>query len=122
METQLSWEPEKPKPGKLIFSLTVPGRLPSWNDILGMEQWARYKFKNSLAKDFLSELRRSERGSLTGTTCAKSTTSIFSATLLERHLETARQQRKSRSARKKLKLADAKKSELKFTKPEPLPF
>ena len=46
--------PEKPKPGKLIFSLTVPGRLPSWNDILGMEQWARYKFKNSLAKDFLS--------------------------------------------------------------------
>ena len=95
MEQQLTWEPEKPRPGKLIFSLTVPGRLPSWNDILGMEHWARHKFKKELANEFLSELRALERGSSTKTTSAKSTTLTFADTLAL-YLATKQEQRASR--------------------------
>lgn len=115
---------EAPAQGRLIFTLTVPGRLPSWNDILGMEQWARYRFKADLAKGFLSELRRSEGDSLTKTTSAKNTTLIFSATRLEDYLETARQQRALKSRNKKLAKANPKKSESKSLKNDlgPVPF
>ena len=128
---QLSWlETPKPKEGKLIFSLTVPGRLPSWNDILGMEQWARYAFKKELAAVFSSALQQSERDSLTRTISAKNTTLIFSATLLAEHLEILRQRRILRSRNKKLAKANPKKSGSKSLKSNvsavdgksPLPF
>src|SRR5580704_4431953 len=116
LESQGTFFDSAPKPGKLIFSLTIPGRLPSWNQILGMEQWARYQFKKELAESFLFALQQSERASLTGTTCAKNTTSIFSATHLREYLETAQQRRRLKSAKKKLKLAKEKKSDLKSLK------
>ena len=118
---QLSWL-ETPKPGKLIFSLTIPGRLPSWNDILGMEQWARYKFKKELADTFLSALRQHECDSLTKTTSAKNTTLTFSATLLAAHLETARQRRILKLRNKKLAKANQKKSESKSLNSDKVPF
>lgn len=108
----------QPKPGKLIFTLTVPGKLPSWNDILGMETWARYRFKKELADVFLFALQQSERASSIGTTSAKNTTLIFSAIHLREYLEMAQQRRKSKSANKKLKLANEKKSALKSLRSE----
>src|SRR5437899_168951 len=99
-----------PRQGKIIFSLTVPGRLPSWNDILGMEQWARYQYKKEIAAKFLLALRLLERDCSTRITSQQNSTLTFSATLLEEHLETARQRRELRSANKKLKLAKEKKS------------
>lgn len=120
---QSSFFDSTPKPGKLIFSLTIAGRLPSWNDILGMEQWARYQFKKELAGKFLYALQQSERASSTKIISAKNTTSICSATLLVAHLETARQLRELKSAKKKLKLASAKKSALKsMSCKKPVPF
>lgn len=116
LESQGTFFDSAPKPGKLIFTLVVPGRLPSWNQILGMEQWARYQFKKELAAAFTFALEQSERASLTGTISAKNTTSIFSATHLREYLETAQQRRQSRSAKKKLKLAKEKKSALKSLK------
>lgn len=110
-----------PKPGKLIFALTIPGRLPSWNDILGMEQWARYKFKKELSDVFMFALQQSERASSTGTISAKNTMSIFCAIHLREYLETAQQRRLSRSANKKLKLEKEKKSGSKFLKSK-VPF
>lgn len=91
-----------------IFSIEIPGRLPSWNDILGMEQWARYKFKNELADAFLSVLSRIANDSSTKTTLQRSTTSIYAATL-ESYLRMKQERRKSRQA--KLKQSKAKKSE-----------
>ncbi len=89
-----------PGPSELIFEIEIPGRLPSWNDILGMEQWARYKFKKQLADDFLCALRRSAGGSSTKITSAKSTLLTFVATL-ELYLATRQAERKSKLARKK---------------------
>jgi hypothetical protein len=94
---------------RLIFQLTVPGRLPSWNAILGMEQWQRYQFKKELAAVFLSELQRSENGSSTLTTVAKNITSIFSATHLAAHLAMIQAKRKSKLAKSKLAKASRKK-------------
>ena len=56
MPVQTSWLETPKAPGRLIFSMTIPGRLPSWNDILGMEQWARYDFKNELAELAVTKL------------------------------------------------------------------
>src|ERR1035437_4270445 len=84
-----------------MFSLMVPGRLPSWNQILAMEHWARYKFKKELADVFLSALRASGGDCSTKIISAKSTIATYAGTL-ESYLETALQRRKLRSANKKL--------------------
>ena len=101
MPQQLSFEPTPTTPGELILRLDVPGRLPSWNQIMGMEQWARYKFKGELADVFLSSLRAIEGGSSTKTTSAANTTSTFYATL-ERFLLMRQELRKSKLLKKKL--------------------
>lgn len=93
-------------PGELLFEIELPGRLPSWNDILGMEQWARYQFKRELADLFLSELRRSAGDCSTRTTCARNTMLTFAATL-ERYLATQQAKRKSKSDRKRLEAKSA---------------
>lgn len=98
-----------------VFQLDVPGRLPSWNQILAMEQWARYKFKGELAASFLSALRASAGDCLTRTTCAKSTMSTFADTLAL-YLATKQAERASRSAKKKLAL---KKQSLRASKSLP---
>lgn len=109
-----------PKPGKLIFSLTIPGRLPSWNAILAMEHWQRYKEKRNLADVFLFALKLSERDCSTTTTPAPSGTLIYSATLAL-YLTTAQERRALKSHNKKLKLASEKKSVSKCTKSK-VPF
>lgn len=88
------------KPAKLVLTLVVPGRLPSWNQILGMEQWARYKFKQDVAADFLSALRATDTGCSTSTTSAKSTLSTYADTL-ESYLTMRREQRRLKSLSKK---------------------
>lgn len=92
---------ESPKESRvLLVKLEIPGRLPSWNDLLGMEHWARYKFKSELSKRFLSVLRASGSASSTKTTSAKSTMSIYADTL-ELYLQTAQQKRALKLAKKK---------------------
>jgi hypothetical protein len=98
---QLSFDSAPPSPpGELIFKMEMYGRLPSWNDILGMEQWARYKYKKELADRFLSALRQYASDSSIKTICAKSTMLTYAATLGS-YLETARLRRKLKSASKK---------------------
>ena len=91
------------QPGELIFSVDLDGRLPSWNDLLGMEHWARHKLKQELQETFLSALRRSDPTSLTKITYAKNTTSTYAATL-ELFMETARLRRELKLLKKKLGL------------------
>ena len=111
MPVQTSWLETPKAPGRLIFSMTIPGRLPSWNDILGMEQWARYDFKNELADSFLSELRRSAATSLTTTTAARNIMLTYCATL-ESYRATRAKLRALRQSNKRLEKASAKKSGL----------
>jgi hypothetical protein len=84
----------------MIFSVEIPGRLPSWNEILGMEQWARYKYKNELAAEFLSGLRHTGTDSSTKIISAKNTTSIYAATL-ESYLAMKQEKRKLKLAKSK---------------------
>lgn len=107
--------------GEPFFTLTVPGRLPSWNAILAMEQWQRYKFKKELARTFMSELRRSAADYSTKTTCAKNIWSIYADTLAS-FLMTAQQRRESRSAKRKLNREPRKKSGSKSGGSEKVPF
>lgn len=90
--------PPTPSDGTLIFRLEIKGRLPSWNEILGMEQWARYKFKNQLADDFSFALRQSGTDSSMKITSARSTMSTYSDTL-----ESYRATKQARRALKRLK-------------------
>lgn len=107
---------------ELIFSIEIPGRLQSWNQILGMEHWERYKFKDALQADFLYELQASAKDSSTKTTCARNTILTAAATLAS-YRETARQLRKSKLAKKKLSRAQPKLSELKSSESaEKVPF
>lgn len=93
----------------LIFSLEIPGKLSSWNEILAMHHWKRKKFKDDLAKSFLSALQASERGLSTKTICAENTTAIFAATHLEEYLEMKREKQKLRLRNARLKRAKKKK-------------
>ena len=108
-------------PGELIFELTVPGRLPSWNAILGMEQWARYQFKKELAAGFLCALRQSALDSSMKTTFEKNTLSICAATL-ESYLKTAQERRRLKSRNKRLALKSKSGLSLKSTKSSKVPF
>jgi len=121
MSNQLTFEPEAKREGQLIFTMTIPGRLPSWNEILAMEHWQRYKFKNQLADNFSYELRAFADAFLTTTTCAKNMYAIYFATLVS-YRETARQRRILRSASKKQTKGQRKKSGSKFSSSEKPPF
>lgn len=70
-----------PSGATLVLRLEMDGRLPSWNEILAMEHWARKKFKDQLAEDFSCVLRAYADGSLINPTCATSTMKIYSDTL-----------------------------------------
>lgn len=118
---QLTFDPPEKKEGELIFSLTLPGRLPSWNEILGMQHWSRHTLKNQLASVFLYELNRSANDCSTKTICAASTLSIYAVTLAS-YLQTRREQRRLRSAKKKPIKVRRKKSKSKFIASEPVPF
>lgn len=100
MPQQLSFDSTPAKQATLVCRLTIPGRLPSWNEILGMEQWARYKYKQQIQDGFLYELRRLARDCSMRTTCAKNFWSIAADTLAL-YQATALQKRKLRSANKK---------------------
>jgi hypothetical protein len=82
------------------FTLEIPGRLPSWNGILGMEHWGRAALKEKIQLAFLSALQRSACDSLTKTTSAKNTMSIAADTL-ESYQATQRAKRALRQAKKK---------------------
>lgn len=57
MSTNSADSSRGPAPRRLLLTLTVPGRLPSLNALLGMQHWARHKLKQEIARDFLSALR-----------------------------------------------------------------
>jgi len=97
---QMSWLEAPARPDKPLFSLTIPGRLPSWNEILGMEQWQRYQFKKELAGAFLSALRATANGSSMKTTSAASTLLTYADTL-ESYLAMRQAQRRLKSRKRK---------------------
>lgn len=85
---------------ELIFSAEVDGRLPSWNDVLGMEHWSRHQLKKALQETFLSGLRQSDPTCSMKIIFAKNSMSIAADTL-QSFMETAR-------LRRELKLLKAK--------------
>jgi len=113
-------EPTPTSPGELVFEIEIPGRLPSWNQILGFEHWSRDKFKCQLQEKFMYELRRLESASSTKTTAVANSISTYCATL-ELFLETRRQKRKLRSAKKRQSREQPNLSESKFSKSK-VPF
>jgi len=74
-----------------------------------MNHWKRKKFKDQLAKEFLSALKASENGSSMRITCAKNTTSTYVDTL-ESYLAMKRTKQKLRQASARRKKAKKKKS------------
>lgn len=120
MQPTLFQAPTPSEPGQLVFEIEVDGRLRSWNDILGMEQWARYEFKKELADVFLSALRRYGRDSSTKTIFARSTMSIFADTL-ESYLTMLQAKRKLRSDKKRRSRAEENLFASKSSKSKP-PF
>src|SRR5690349_16140771 len=81
--------------------LVIPGPLPSWNDVLGMDHWARDRLKKGIQERFLSALQRSACDFSTKTTCARNTMSIAADTLAS-FQATQRAKRALRRAKKKL--------------------
>lgn len=93
--------------GTLILRLIVPGRLPSWNALLGMSHWQRLKEKKRHQREFISALSLSENASSIPIICARSGTLILSD-IAELFKETSRT--KSPSKRRKGKRVKARKS------------
>jgi len=101
-----------------IIELRIPGRLPSWNEILGMQHWARDKFKCQLQDNFAYALRASANDSSIKTTSARSTMLTAAATL-DSYRETVRERRRLRHSKKKQSLAQRNLYELKSLKKVP---
>lgn len=93
---------------KLIFSLVVPGRLPSWNEVMRMHRWAQHSLTERTQQDFLSALLAIASASSTKTTCAKKQSLIAYGTL-ESCLAMRREQRELRRLKKKSAKAKPKK-------------
>ena len=93
---------------KPTFTLELPIKLPSWNEILGMNHWRRMKFKAELASVFLSALQASERGSWTRIISAQNTPPTYSATLAS-YLAMKQESRKLKQRNARLKKAKLKK-------------
>lgn len=87
--------------GRLIFQIEIPGRLPSWNQLLAMEHWKRHKFKMALIDEFISALQASADDCSMKTTLQKNFTLTACATLV-RYRETLRAKRLLKSAKKRL--------------------
>lgn len=66
---------------ELIIALEIPGRLPSWNEIIGMNRFTYTKFKRAQQDAFLSALYRSANAFSTRTTSQKKLLSTAAATL-----------------------------------------
>jgi hypothetical protein len=66
---------------ELIMALEIPGRLPSWNEVLSMEYHDRASWKEGIQNSFLSALQRSANAFSTTTTPAKSIMLTASDTL-----------------------------------------
>jgi hypothetical protein len=94
------------------FSLLIPGRLPSWNALLGLGHWQRAKLKNQIQESFLSALRAAAADCLTRTTSQRSSMSIAAATL-DSYRAMRLSARVLKSAKKKLEKQSAKKRALK---------
>ena len=73
--------PPKPSSRETV-EFHIPGRLPSWNQILGMSHWERVAFKRQAMDGFLCALRACDSGCSTRTTSARSTLSIAAAMLV----------------------------------------
>jgi len=103
----------KPRP-ELIFSAEVDGRLPSWNELLGMEHWSRHQLKKALQETFLSGLRQSGGSCSMTIIFAKSSMSIAADTL-QSFMETARLRRELKLLKLKLGLTKESTSKSKST-------
>lgn len=77
--------------GQPLFSLTIPGKLPSWNEVLGMEHWTRKDLKKSIQAGFLSALRASAETSSTRTISARNIM-LTAAVTLESSLKILQEQ------------------------------
>lgn len=119
-QAMLLSEPTPAETLELVLEIEVDGRLPSWNEILGMEHWARDKFKSQLQDDFLSSLHRCAADCSTKTTSAKSIMLTAAATL-DSYRVMVRERRKSRRNKKKLSQKGGSLFESKSTKEKP-PF
>ena len=92
--------------------------VPSWNDMLAMQSWARMRRKEEIQCAFLSALRASASDPSTTTTSAKNTLSIAADTLAL-YRETSLQKRKSKQLVKRLEKKAAKKLASKSSPSEP---
>ena len=102
--------------------LEIAGRIPSWNEILGMEHWARDKYKTSVRENFLCALRATAQGSSTKTTFAKNILLTAAATL-DSYDKTVRERRRLRSAKRKSEKASLSSLKSKSSKPaDKVPF
>jgi len=81
--------------------------VPSWNDLISVDEWLRKKRKEEIRAAFLSALRASADDSLTRTTCAARSLSIAADTLAS-FLATRQQQRALRRRNAKLKAKSLK--------------
>lgn len=105
-----------------LVTIEIPGRLPSWNEVLGMEHWARDKYKISLREKFLCALRASVQDCSTRTISVRNILSTAADTLAY-YDRTARERRKLRSASKRLARKSQSLFESKSSKqPENVPF
>jgi hypothetical protein len=60
--------------------ILIPGRLPSWNQILAMEHWQRHKYKQQTKRAFELGLLQCASDCLTRTTSVKNTWLTSAAT------------------------------------------
>ncbi len=103
-----------------FLTVEIPGRLPSWNAILGMETWTRYKFKTSLQQKFLCALQAIAQDSSTRTTSVPNIISTAAATL-DSYGKTILARRKLRSYKRRLEKASPSLFESKSSRSE-VPF
>lgn len=89
--------------------------VPSWNEVLAMEHWARDKRKKEIQAAFLCALRACAGDSSMRTTSAKNTWSIAADTLAC-YQTTVQEQRKLRSANARL---EKKKQSIPLSKSSP---
>lgn len=101
-----------------IFSLVIPSFVslksargekretllpvvPSWNDMLAMQSWARMRRKDEIQRAFLSALRAAADDPLMTITCARNTL-LTAADMLDSYRMTALDKRKSKQLAKRL--------------------
>jgi hypothetical protein len=63
---------------RLLLTLTIPGRIPSWNALLAMGHWQRAKAKKKIQDEFISALSLSANASAIPTILVRSGCSTLS--------------------------------------------